>query len=194
MGKLVFFVGGAGAGKTTLAKQAALRLGAVYLDMDTLLRPAAEALMRAAGLDPTDRDSADYKRLCRDVGYRITMDAAWENAALGATVFVVGPFTREIADSGWLDRELARSGGALGPADVKAIRVFLADERLYRERIEGRGSELDRWKLDNWEAFRRSLAETPVAWPLPEGSALDFDNSAPLTEARLAELVRWIRK
>jgi predicted kinase len=102
MRKLVFFVGGAGAGKTTLAKKLAARSGAVFLDMDTLQRPAAEALMTAAGFDPTDRDSTDYKRLCRDLGYRITMDAALENVSLGTDVYVVGPFTREIADpAGW---------------------------------------------------------------------------------------------
>ncbi|MBB6733570.1 AAA family ATPase [Cohnella zeiphila] len=192
MGKMIFFVGGAGAGKTTLAKQIAARRSAAFLDMDTLLRPAAEALMRAAGLDPLDRDSADYKRLCRDLGYRITMDAALENVSLGTDVCIVGPFTREIADPDWIAGELGRGGNAIGQENVKAIRVYLADETLYRARIEQRGSGLDRWKLDHWETFRKGLAPTPIAWPLPDGNILDFDNSLPLTEQRLNEVIRWI--
>jgi adenylate kinase family enzyme len=142
MRKLVFFVGGAGSGKTTLAKKLAARSGAVFLDMDTLLRPAAEALMTAAGFDPTDRDSTDYKRLCRDLGYRITMDAALENVSLGTDVYVVGPFTREIADPGWLERELAQIGTVLNEVDVKAVNVYLQNDALHRARIVGRGSEV----------------------------------------------------
>ncbi len=128
MGKLVFFVGGAGAGKTTLAKAIARKRGAVLLDMDTLLRPAAIVVMTAAGLDPDDRDSDAYKRLCRDLGYRITMDAALENVAVGNDVFVIGPFTREIGEAEWIESELAAIGASLQDVEVKAVVVTLADE------------------------------------------------------------------
>lgn len=96
MQKLIFFVGGAGAGKTTLAKALAKRRRAALFDMDTLSRPASEAIMILSGLDPSDRDSPVYKSNCRDVGYRLTMDAALENVDIGTDAVVVGPFTREI--------------------------------------------------------------------------------------------------
>jgi adenylate kinase family enzyme len=194
MRKLVFFVGGAGAGKTTLAKKLAARSGAVFLDMDTLLRPVAEALMTAAGFDPTDRDSTDYKRLCRDLGYRITMDAALENVSLGTDVYVVGPFTREIADPGWLERVLAQIGTVLNEVDVKAVNVYLQNDALHRARIVGRGSELDRWKLDHWESFSHSLTRMRVEWPLPTDSILYFDNSEKLTEERVKRVEQFLRK
>ena len=98
MRKLIFFIGPAGAGKTTLAKAWAHKHGGAFLDMDTLLRPAAEAIMTLAGQDPNDRDSPTYKTYCRDLGYRITMDAALENLELGLDAIVVGPFTKELAD------------------------------------------------------------------------------------------------
>lgn len=61
MNKLVFFLGPAGAGKTTLAKAIASRRKVPFFDMDILLRPAADAIMTFHGLDPADRDSTDYK-------------------------------------------------------------------------------------------------------------------------------------
>lgn len=177
MNKLVFFLGPAGAGKTTLAKTIASRRHAAVLDMDVLLRPAAEAIMLQQGLDPADRDSAEYKRLCRDLGYRITMDAALDQLGLLTDVFVIGPFTKEAAEPDWIVRELSRAGLTLQEADVKAVVVTLGSERLYRERIEGRGSALDVWKLKHWEEFRHSLNGRSVSWPLAEGSIGYFDNS-----------------
>ncbi|MDT3425702.1 dephospho-CoA kinase [Paenibacillus forsythiae] len=177
MNKLVFFLGGAGAGKTTLAKALAARRKAAFFDMDILLRPAAEAIMTLHGLDPADRDSEDYKKLCRDLGYRITMDAALDNVKLNVDSIVVGPFTKEAADEGWIARELSRIGRSLLDVEVKAIIVSLSDETLYKERIAARGSKLDDWKLRHWDVFRASLVSRTVNWPLPSSSILHFDNS-----------------
>ncbi|MBD2872313.1 AAA family ATPase [Paenibacillus arenilitoris] len=192
MRKLVFFLGGAGAGKTTLAKAVARRSGAALFDMDTLLRPAAVALMTQAGLDPSDRDSAEYKKLCRDLGYRITMDAALENIGIGNDAFVIGPFTKETEAPEWIERELASIGVSLGDVDVKVIFVSLQVERLYFERIVGRGSELDQWKLDHWNDFSRSLGKRELSWPLPAESVLSYDNSEPLGTETIDALERFI--
>lgn len=192
MGKLVFFVGGAGAGKTTLAKAIAAKRGAAVFDMDTLLRPAAKALMTQAGLDPTDRDSAAYKALCRDLGYRITMDAALENVALGNDAFVIGPFTKELADPDWIVAQLSRLGDAARDTATKVVVVHLKDERSYRERIEARDSELDRWKLTHWDEFSRSLRPRQPAWALPEGSVLYADNSSPNARETVERIERFL--
>ncbi|UJF34931.1 AAA family ATPase [Paenibacillus hexagrammi] len=193
MPKLVFFLGAAGAGKTTIAKALAKLRRAPFFDMDTLLRPAAEAIMTLSGLDPNDRDSAVYKTRCRDLGYRITMDAALENMELGNDAFVVGPFTKETDDPLWLHNELARIGASIQSVDVKVVWVVLSDEDMYRRRIEHRASVLDHWKLANWEQFRTSLKRREIAWTgLSDSSVLEFDNSGPLSEAKLQELERMI--
>ncbi|MNI68941.1 hypothetical protein D3C73_1246650 [compost metagenome] len=179
MNKLVFFLGPAGAGKTTLAKTVAARRAAAVFDMDILLRPAADAIMTMHGLDPTDRDSAEYKRLCRDLGYRITMDAALDNIGLTSDIFVVGPFTKEAADPDWIESELRRIRLSLQEVEVKVVLVTLADEELFRKRIEGRHSPLDDWKFRNWEQFRSALRSLTVAWPLPESHVALIDNSHP---------------
>ncbi|MDQ1909300.1 AAA family ATPase [Paenibacillus sp. GD4] len=193
MSKLVFFLGPAGAGKTTLAKAVAAKRHAGFFDMDTLLRPAAVALMTQAGLDPDDRDSQQYKIRCRDVGYRITMDAALENLQLGNDAFVVGPFTKETADPGWLRQELARiADTASEEVEVKVVYVYLKDIDLYRLRIQERGLSIDAWKLEHWEEFSQSLAVRTIAWPLPGDAILYYDNAVRLSHEVTGSIERFI--
>jgi len=192
MSKLVFFIGAAGAGKTTLAKTLASKRGAVLLDMDTLLRPAAEMIMTLAGLDPNDRDSAEYKRLCRDLGYRITMDAALENAATGTDAFVIGPFTKETEDPQWIHEELSRIGASIHNIEVKVIVVYLSNMEEYRHRIEARNSALDVWKLDNWSVFSTSLSRRELKWNLPSGSVFYYDNSPTLDDRAVSIIETFV--
>lgn len=193
MRKLIFFIGPAAAGKTTLAKAWVRRYGRAFLDMDTLLRPAAEAIMTLAGQDPNDRDSPFYKANCRDLGYRITMDTALEQLSVDQDAIVIGPFTKEIEDPRWLEKELARIGATLQDVNIRVIYVYLADEEAYRERLQGRGSSLDVWKLDNWQQFRSSLQRREVAWPLNAASLKNWDNSEPMSDdERMAKLEGFI--
>lgn len=190
MGKLIFVIGAAGAGKTSVARALVSRRPAAFLDMDTLLRPAAEAIMTMAGLDPMDRDSPLYKARCRDLGYRITMDAALENVALGLDAVVIGPFTRETSEPDWLDGELARIGAPR--EEVRVIVVTLPDTASYEARIRQRGSALDDWKLEHWETFKTTLAERHIRWPLPPSAILRYDNAGPLDEQALDRLERFV--
>ncbi|UKS25384.1 ATP-binding protein [Paenibacillus sp. HWE-109] len=192
MRKLIFFLGPAGAGKTTLAKAWARKHGGAFLDMDTLLRPAAETIMTLLGLDPDDRDSPTYKKHCRDLGYRITMDAALENLELGLDALVIGPFTREISEPSWLEHELSRIGATLQDVCVKALFVYLPDETSYQERIRARGSALDMWKLDNWQQFSLSLARRDIRWDMEPSSILYFDNAGPWSPEKLERLESFI--
>lgn len=192
MNKLVFFLGPAGAGKTTLAKKVAKRRKAAIFDMDILLRPAADAIMTMHGLDPSDRDSTEYKRLCRDLGYRITMDAALDNLGLESDIYVVGPFTQEAANPGWIGGELQRIGRTLQEVEVKVVMVGLADEALYRERIAARHSVLDDWKFRHWESFRASLEARTVHWPIPSSHVAMIDNSNPMLEVTASIVERFI--
>jgi predicted kinase len=180
MPKLVFFLGPAGSGKTTIAKFLVKKHRAAFFDMDTFSRPAAETIMTLSGLDPNDRDSPIYKQYCRDLGYRITMDAALENLQLGVDVFVIGPFTKELEDPSWLEQELSKKDLSLEAVDVKAVFIYLPNDSFYHARIKERGSALDAWKLENWSHFSKSLIRREIKWKLPPTSILYFDNSEPL--------------
>ncbi|WP_072333396.1 MULTISPECIES: AAA family ATPase [unclassified Paenibacillus] len=193
MPKLIFVIGPAGAGKTTVAKELARRLRIPLFDMDTLLRPAAETIMTLSGRDPNDRDSPVYKQFCRDLGYRITMDAALENLELGIDTLVVGPFTKETENPQWPEQELARIGAAGSQVELKVISVYLQDDEVYRERIRQRASILDVWKLENWDSFRQSLRPRPVRWELPPSALLHLNNSGPWTADKLAKAERFVR-
>ncbi|GGG14386.1 AAA family ATPase [Paenibacillus abyssi] len=192
MRKLIFFIGPAAAGKTTLAKAFAKKHRTALLDMDTLLRPAAETIMTLSGHDPNDRDSPVYKQHCRDLGYRITMDAALENLDLHLDAYVVGPFTKEINDPQWLENELAKIGASLNDVDIKAVFVYLPDDQHYHQRITLRGSLLDVWKLENWDSFSPSLKRHEIKWKLPRHSILYFDNSGPLSESKLSIIEQFL--
>ncbi|NOU93914.1 AAA family ATPase [Paenibacillus sp. LMG 31456] len=192
MRKLIFFVGPAGAGKTTIAKALARKRRMAFLDMDTLLRPSAEVIMRISGNDPNDRDSFVYKTHCRDLGYRVTIDAALENVELGLDVIVVGPFTKEIENPLWLEQELKRINASSHDVDVMAIFVSLPDKELYRQRIQARGLEMDEWKLENWSEFSHSLVQRQIKWPLPASSVYYFDNSGQLTEEKFSLIEQFV--
>jgi hypothetical protein len=112
--------------------------------------------MTLAGLDPNDRDSTVYKKHCRDLGYRITMDAALENLELGLDVLVIGPFTKEMQDPFWLENELIRIEASMSDVDVKVLYLFLSDECFYKLRIKERGLATDDWKMENWNSFSQS--------------------------------------
>jgi predicted kinase len=192
MRKLIFFLGPAGAGKTTIAKALATKRRMSLFDMDTLSRPAAEVIMTLAGLDPNDRDSTVYKKHCRDLGYRVTMDTALENLELGLDVIVIGPFTKEMEDPLWLENELLRIGASLRDVDAKAIYLYLSDESIYRLRIAERGLEIDAWKLENWSIFSQSLTRREIKWNIPASSMLYFDNSEPLTHDKLSLIEQFV--
>jgi hypothetical protein len=56
-----------------------------------------------------------------------------------------------------------------------------------RERLEARGEERDRWKLEHWDAF---LTEQPPRVPIPFPH-LDIDTEQPL-KANVARAVSYI--
>lgn len=192
MRKLVFFVGGAGSGKTTLAKGITHKGHPVFLDMDTVSRPASEKIMTLMGHDPDDRDSPAYKELCRDLGYRLTMDTALENLDLDSDVFAIGPFTSEIGNPNWIHEELAKIGATVNDVEVKVVYVYLEDMSQYKKRIEERGHKADEWKLANWETFVQRMKRTDVQWELPGDSILYFDNSAGTLEGNILSIERFV--
>ncbi|CAM4126610.1 hypothetical protein PAAL109150_11585 [Paenibacillus alkaliterrae] len=66
MQKLVFFVGVAGTGKTTVARKLSDRIPAAFLDRDTIGGRFVEAILELQGFDKRDRDSDFYKKHLRD--------------------------------------------------------------------------------------------------------------------------------
>ena len=136
---LIVFAGLPGTGKTTLAKELARQLEAVYLRIDSI--------------EQTLRDSGAYNSLTGDSGYCVAYTIAEENLRLGRTVVADSENPLELTRDAWL-KVAAR-------ADVRAVEVELkcSDTEAHRQRIEGRVSDIEGFHFPTWQnVVRREYA------------------------------------
>lgn len=193
MQKLVFFVGVAGTGKTTVAKKLAARMPAVFLDRDTIGGRFVEAMLMEEGVDKDDRDSEFYKKNLRHLEYNTFADVCIENLALGQNVFMVSPFTQELKDPEWLNQLLSSAGKTLANLDVKIVVVTLTDPEKQRKRIEARKATRDEWKLEHWEEYWKNLKFIPeINWQIDQSSILIYENNEELTEEKIQGIADFI--
>jgi len=193
--KLVFFVGVAGTGKTTVARKLAARIPAAFLDRDTIGGRFVEAILEINGLDKRDRDSDYYKEHLRDLEYDTAKDVCIENLAAGQNVFMISPFTAELKNKKWIEEVVEAAGLTLGEVDVKVVVVTLLDMELQKNRIIGRQTERDQWKLNNWGDFEKRIEFVPqMNWDIPSSSILVFDNSGELTDEKSEQLFQFVNE
>ncbi|WP_053374763.1 AAA family ATPase [Paenibacillus sp. FJAT-27812] len=195
MQKLVFFVGVAGTGKTTVARRLADRISAAFLDRDTIGGRFVEAILEMNGFDKRDRDSEYYKKHLRDLEYDTAKDVCIENLAAGQNVFMISPFTAELKNKQWIEDVLAAAGRTKQEVDVKVVVVTLLDMELQKNRIVGRQTERDQWKLNNWGDFEKRIEFVPqINWDIPSSSVLVFDNSEELTDEKAEHLFQFVNE
>ncbi|GGH78367.1 dephospho-CoA kinase [Pullulanibacillus pueri] len=192
--KLVFFVGTAGTGKSYVSQMLSQEFSWAYLDMDTIGTPFVNKMLTMNGLDPDDRDSKFYKEHLRDLPYRATMDVALDNLLAHQNVALIGPFTRELANPEWIEKELKAKGLSFEEVDVKVIIVEVNNPNVEKERIQERGFERDQWKLNHWQEYKSEKKEYHVTWNIPETSVLRFDNSDEMTEEKRQTLIDFIKE
>ena len=194
LNQMIFVVGVAGTGKSTVAEAITQKIPSVYLDRDTVAGRYTDAFLAFNGLDPDDRDSQFFLEHCRDVEYDITMAVALENQKLGKDIILVAAFTRELKNPTWIEAQLARIGRTLQDVKIKVLLVYLSDMDVQRERIIGRATVRDSWKLANWDEYAKRLKDPEINWAIPSDAILRFDNLTALTEDKISKLVEFVEK
>jgi predicted kinase len=182
---VVLMAGGAGVGKTQLARELVRRVtNAVLLDKDRLLGGWVDLVLGAAG-EAVDRDGRYYWQEVRPQEYLTLERIAYDHLELSKLVVIDAPLRPELSDPCWVDR--VRHECESRGAGFLAIWAIVSPETA-RRRMTVRAEPRDHWKLANWEEFLRRQPYDP-----PAGAGLvlkneDSDTLEPVLDQVLAAI------
>lgn len=189
MARLIFFIGHAGCGKTTLSKIIAKEMKAVYLDRDTIGTPFVNKMLSMKDLSPDDRDSYAYHQEFRNIEYNALLSIAAENLQLDLGTIVVSPFSKEVSNTKWISEFLEVN--QLNNVEVKVVSVYLSNTDIQRERILARNTSRDQWKLNNWNVYKEKLKPVQVSWDSVD--VLYYDNSLDLSPFPIDTVISFLK-
>ena len=144
-------------GKTRLARRLATNLdNAVYLDKETLI-PLSKQIFKVANM-PYNRSSDFFQKNIRDFEYQVILDQGLEAIKYADTVIINAPFRKEVRDKAFIEdfkRRLEKVG-----AKLLVIWIFSSVE-LCKFRMRKRNSDRDRWKIENWDEYVKTVNFNP---------------------------------
>src|SRR6185312_3545360 len=155
-------LGGAGSGKSTVARKISALTGALYLDKDVVAGALAGLALELLGEEPSDRESNEvYLRRVMPLEYETLFAVAAQNLELGHSVVMDAPFAAYLSDTDFLQSAMTKAGWP----EVH-VRVFLvkASAQTIKRRLVERGSPRDRVKLDDWGAYWRRFGVLECSW------------------------------
>ena len=131
MPMLIIFGGLPGSGKTTIARELARQIGAVYLRIDTV-----EQAIRVSGLN---------SQTMNDTGYQVAYAVAEENLRIGRTVIADSVNPLQLTRDAWIAVANSVSVSFL------EVEVKCSDADEHRRRVENRPVDLPGLKPPTWE-------------------------------------------
>jgi predicted kinase len=128
---LIIFGGLPGVGKTAIARELALHVGAVYLRIDTM-----EQAIRSSGI---------VSQPLNDAGYRVAYAVAEDNLRIGRPVIADSVNPLRLTRDAWLE--------VANRAKVRAIEIEVkcSDINEHRRRVEARIADVPGSSLVTWE-------------------------------------------
>jgi predicted kinase len=179
---LVLVGGLTGSGKTMIATDLARRIGAAYIDKDTVTKVLVDRLLVSLGSFSGDRDSEAYRNIARAAEYECFVDTMVENALIGTPTIGCAPFLSEFNDPDWREALEARLNGS----GVRVTYFWIAcDLDVTKDRMLERWAPRDRIKMEIWEEYREFARSIEV----PGAPVITLDNSA---EGRADEVVSQV--
>ena len=128
---LIIFRGLPGTGKTTIARELARQLGAIYVRIDSI--------------EQAIRDSETVNQPLNDTGYRVAYAIAEDNLRLGRTVISDSVNPIRLSRDAWIDVAHRAQARAV------EVEVICSDLQLHRQRVETRSVDIHSLKLPTWE-------------------------------------------
>lgn len=175
-------------GKTRLAKKLATQLeNSVYLDKDTLI-PLSKQIFKVAG-EPYNRSSDFFQKNIRDYEYEVILDLGMEAIKYSDTVIINAPFRKEVRDQNFITDFKAR----LKKVGAKLLVIWIsATPELCKFRMKKRNSDRDKWKIENWNEYIKTVNFTPPN--ISEGEMFIYKNSTDVeADEHFARLLNFIK-
>ncbi len=127
----IIFGGLPGTGKTTIARELASQLSAMYVRVDSI--------------EQAIRDSGMMAQLINEAGYRVAYAIAEDNLRLGRTVISDSVNPIHLSREAWI------SVGNRAQVRVAEVEIICSDPLQHRQRVETRSSDINGLRLPTWE-------------------------------------------
>lgn len=130
--------------------------------------------MEAHGYSPHERDGNTYYRdTVMDLEYETLLNVANDNLQLGRSVILDAPFVGYFSESDYINLLTAKYEWKSVIPVVLRVEV---DVDVLQQRLQSRGLERDRWKLDHWDTFVQGMQANTCMWENIE--VISVDNSS----------------
>lgn len=171
--RVIFLVGPAGSGKSTVGKLLASHFQFSYLDKDVVCNKFTGKLLETQGISPNARDGCEfYQKQIMPLEYETLLEIAADNVRSGISVILDAPFVGYFTDEDYIDKLSERYN--FQNYIPLVLRVTVSSETLFK-RIKERSLKRDEWKLENWDVFIDSLKSKKCLWK--NVNIKEFDNS-----------------